>query len=64
MQLRVGQIVYGFCNGKFGRDSYEDKRVESIGADWVVLRDADDYVWLYHGVPEDLLEYTTKPEPE
>ena len=37
--LRVGDVLYGFCGGWFGRDSYGDKRVEAIGADWVVVRD-------------------------
>lgn len=32
-------MLYGFCGGFFGRDSYEDKRVEGIGTDWVVARD-------------------------
>lgn len=37
--LRVGAILYGFCGGAFGRDSYGDKRIEAIGADWLVARD-------------------------
>lgn len=40
--LRVGDTLYGFCGGAFGRDSYGDKRVEAIGADWVVVRGEDD----------------------
>ena len=39
MEIRVGTVLYGYCNGFFGRDSYGDKRVESIGADWVVVRE-------------------------
>lgn len=57
--LRVGDILYGFCGGSFGRDSYEDKRVEAIGADWVVVRE-DGYPpspLMYAGNPEDLTEY-------
>ncbi len=42
--LRVGDVLYGFCAGYFGRDSYEDKRVEAIGADWVVVRYVDEFV--------------------
>ena len=38
-EMYVGTILYGFCNGYFGRDSYEDKRIEAIGADWIVARD-------------------------
>ena len=37
--LRVGDVLFGFCGGFFGRDSYQDKRIEAIGADWVVARD-------------------------
>ncbi len=35
----IGTVLYGFCNGFFGRDSYDDKRIEAIGADWVVARE-------------------------
>lgn len=58
-QLRVGAVLYGFCNGQFGRDSYEDKRVEAIGADWVVARDTRGVVW-FAGVtnPDNLMEFT------
>ena len=37
--LRVGAVLYGFCGGHFGRDSYEDKRIEAVGEDWIVCRD-------------------------
>lgn len=40
-QLRVGGILYGYCGGFFGRDSYGEKRIEAIGADWVVVREED-----------------------
>ncbi len=57
--LRIGQVIRdGFCGGAFGRDSFEEKRVEAIGVNWVVLRDTNDVVWLYEGSPEDLLMYT------
>lgn len=36
--IRVGTKLYGFCGGFFGRDDYNDKRVEAIGTDWVVVR--------------------------
>lgn len=36
--LRVGDILYGYCGGSFG-DSYGPKRIEAIGADWVVARE-------------------------
>ncbi len=56
--LRVGTMIYGYCEGLFGRDSYGDRRVEAIGADWVVLRTEDNTVELYDGVPERLLEFS------
>jgi hypothetical protein len=37
----VGTVLHGFCNGYFGRDSYENKRIEAVGVDWVVVRDSD-----------------------
>lgn len=55
--LRVGTVLYGFCGGWFGRDSYGDKRVEAVGADWVVAREDNGDVVFYAGDPERLLEY-------
>lgn len=37
----IGRVIYGFCNGLFGRDSYYDKRIESEGVDWVIARRID-----------------------
>lgn len=37
-EVRVGTVLYGFCGGAFGRDSYRTKRVEAVGVDWVVAR--------------------------
>ena len=37
----VGDMLYGYCGGLFGRDSYEDKRIEARGADWIVCRTTD-----------------------
>lgn len=34
----IGTVLYGFCEGRFGRDSYSDKRIEAIGVDWIVVR--------------------------
>jgi hypothetical protein len=58
--LRVGDILYGFCGGYFGRDSYKDKRVEAIGADWVVAR-SDNGLCLHVGNPELLAEFRERP---
>lgn len=70
-QLRVGTMLYGFCNGFFGRDSYEDKRVESFGDDWILARDEMGHVHYCH-FPDEWLpkrdemiaEWMKKPEGE
>lgn len=41
MTARIGMILFGYCDGYFGRDSYGDKRIEALGADWVVVREED-----------------------
>lgn len=41
MTLMVGDTLLGYCRGHFGRDSYEPKRVEAVGTDWVVARTID-----------------------
>lgn len=56
--LRVGDVLYGYCAGHFGRDSYGRKRVEAIGVDWVVVREGESTVHLHAGNPEDLLAFT------
>lgn len=40
-RLYVGSVLVGYCAGHFGRDSYDKKRVEALGADWVVAREID-----------------------
>ncbi|MFI8671965.1 hypothetical protein ACIGIJ_19100 [Bacillus paranthracis] len=32
----VGIKIYGFCNGYFGRDDYDDKVIIASGNDWIV----------------------------
>ena len=34
----VGIQIYGFCNGYFGRDSYDDKIIIASGEDWIVAK--------------------------
>jgi hypothetical protein len=34
----VGIKIYGFCNGYFGRDSYDDKLIIASGEDWIVAK--------------------------
>jgi len=56
-EVRVGSVLYGYCGGAFGRDSYRNKRVEAIGADWLVCRTDDGQVIFADYAPEDLTEY-------
>lgn len=61
--LGIGDVLSGFCGGWFGRDSYDDKRVEAIGSDWVVVRD-ERGVPLFAGAmhPSDLTTYRSQLE--
>lgn len=56
--IRVGTVLYGYCGGLFGRHSYGEKRVEAVGADWVVARDSSGSPLFYQGVPENLEAFT------
>lgn len=63
--IRIGTTLYGFCGGCFQNDSHTDKRVEAIGADWIVVREIES------GIPdvaftstEQLEKYTVKPEEQ
>lgn len=38
----VGMLIYGYCEGYFGGDSYHTKRIEAFGVDWVVARELDE----------------------
>lgn len=69
-ELRVGDVLGretysdpdevqqydGFC-WEFGRDSYDLKRVEMIGSDWVVVRTERGKPEFYAGDPNDLMEH-------
>lgn len=59
--IRVGDVLEGFCGGHFGRDAHGDKRVEAVGADWVVARLVEPCggsgVFLYIGEPEYLCQF-------
>lgn len=61
--LRIGDTLYGYCGGYFGRDSHFDKRVEAIGSDWVVARDYIGVAWFADCSPIYLTVYRT-PELE
>lgn len=47
--LDIGDIIHGFAEGAFGRDSYDCKIIEAVGPDWIVLRDEDGYTYHAHG---------------
>lgn len=36
--IKVGDVLHGFQSGAFGRDSYDCRRVEAVGTDWVLTR--------------------------
>lgn len=37
--INVGDILYGYCDGYFGRDSYEEKIILHFGKDYIVVRE-------------------------
>jgi hypothetical protein len=39
--VAIGTVLKGFCAGYFGSDSLGLKRIEALGADWVVVRCMD-----------------------
>lgn len=71
MSLQIGQILYGYCGGLF-EDSYEHKRVEAVGVDWVVAREIDSGHPVYAdndwrddppiSIHDTLKQYTTEEE--
>jgi hypothetical protein len=59
--ILVGQMIYGYCNGYFGRDSYGPKRIEAIGAYWIVVREDDGRVnFTAFGSESEMSEYIAK----
>ena len=63
-KLIVGAVLHGFCGGHFGRDSYRDKRIEAVGADWVVAREAFGSEALFYSGPLEYLLPWLAPEEE
>lgn len=39
----IGRKIYGFCNGYFGRDDYEDKIILAEGERWILCTYLDKY---------------------
>jgi len=60
MRAQIGMTLYGYCNGFLG-DNYNDKRIEYIGYDYIVVRDKLKHVALLQGkefvenIPENWL---------
>ena len=63
-KLAVGAVLHGFCGGHFGRDSYRDKRIEAVGADWVVARETSGSEALFYSGPLEFLLPWLEPEEE
>ena len=69
--LQVGDKLYGYCGGFFGRDSYDDKIVEYISPERDVVVARDSYGHVHTAVfneqstwsIEDLQDYRT-PDAE
>jgi len=64
MSVVVGTKLYGYCDGYFGTDSYGDKRVEAIGADWVVARElgGEERALFAGATPNELEKYTNSTD--
>ena len=43
LEKYIGKTLYGFCNGVFGRDSYDNKRVVYAGRDYLVAENENRY---------------------
>lgn len=67
MAIGVGTILYGFCNGYFGRDSYGDKRIVAMGKydgdRWVVVSE-DGHLFFAEGFSKKQLESWTAEEDD
>ena len=63
--IAVGAVLFGYCGGYFGREiqAYDVKRVEAIGADWVVARSVEATYAdpLFAEVLPEVLEEFTRP---
>lgn len=55
--LQVGDLIRGYCGGIWGNEGlvFDERRVEAIGADWVVVRNNGGNAEMFHGSPDDLI---------
>jgi hypothetical protein len=60
----VGVTLYGFCGGKFGRDSYGSKVIEAVGSDWLVLREDNEPVLATFNSFDDLRTFVEENSTE
>lgn len=62
--LLVGQVLYGYCDGHFGKGNHDHKRVEAVGVDWVVARENGNQIVFAHDkhIHEKLIKFTVKPK--
>lgn len=63
--LKVGDLLYGFCEGAFGRDSYGDKTIDGIGKNWVVALDETLGPVFARVDPATLIKFrSSEPDPD
>ena len=64
MNELIGKLLYGYCEGVFGRDSYHTKMIEAFGFDWLVVRKAnsknDNPEFAFFDGPIELKEFVKK----
>ena len=60
--MKIGQKIYGFCEGLFGRDYWGPARIEAFGYDWVVVRDDSGIPWFGEGKNlDEFIENSSDP---
>jgi dTDP-4-amino-4,6-dideoxygalactose transaminase len=66
-EIRIGTILYGYCNGWLDDDYWGEKVIEAIGPDWVIARNekgeplfASFHGW-YYGCMREHLEKWSQP---
>lgn len=63
--VTVGSLLYGFCNGYFGHDSYGDKTVVAMGhwdgVPWIVASEHGACLVFASGFAPALLDEWAKP---
>lgn len=63
----IGRIIYGYCDGYFGRDSHHEKIIIAEGYNWVVVKDWNgvDFACLPADEKQELInEWSIEKEPD